>query len=261
MNVGESRAFNYTGNIQSMTIDTAGVYKLEMYGAQGGAGLSGGSQGGKGGYTKGYRKFDVGDILYIVVGGKGNDGTTSGSGTGGYNGGGNGDSSECAGGGGATHIALATGVLSSLSSNRDAIIGVAGAGGGAEQGYTGKYGGGLTGESGDNPAGTQTSGFAFGKGGNGSLGGGGGAGYYGGYGSSHAGSGGSSYIGGMPEFASKGIIYTPTTVGNQRTGNGAVIITFEAELGAPIFLGNTPVDAVYLGNTPVDAVALGNTPL
>ena len=261
MNVGDILTYNYTGGVQTFICENAGVYQFDVYGAQGGSGVPGGYPGGKGGYTKAYKKLNVGDTLYIVVGGVGGNGSSSGSGNGGYNGGGNGDSSECAGGGGASHIATMTGLLQSLSNNRASILCVAGAGGGAEQGYSGKYGGGLSGESGDNPAGTQDSGFAFGKGGNGSLGGGGGAGYYGGYGSSHAGSGGSGYIGGVPEFSYRGVTYIPSTEGNQRSGAGFVSITYVAEEGSSIFLGETSIDSVNLGSAAVEAIYLGSTPL
>ena len=145
---------------------------------------------------------------------------------GGYNGGGNGyNVSETyyygtGGGGGATHIALKTGLLSTLANYENDIIMVSGGGGGASLSWSGSYyyynggnaGGyiGLNGKSFDKTyilgiGGSQKPNLfptykgTFGNGGNGASGGGagGGGGYYGGSGSGTWASagGGSSYIG------------------------------------------------------------------
>ncbi|MBQ8219417.1 MAG: InlB B-repeat-containing protein, partial [Bacilli bacterium] len=198
-NTTYSSAKSYT-----YTVPVTGYYLLEVWGGQGG--VSSGAIGtyrGYGGYAKGIAKLNEGEILYIYVGGQGS-GTT-----GGYNGGGNGYAGSMSvggGGGGATHIATRSGLLSSLSSYKDTILIVAGGGGSGnltdKTGHGGGYQG--TGTGGENPAtgGTQTSGFAFGKGftatGSSDFGGaGGGGGYYGGKGFNVNGgsAGGSGYIG------------------------------------------------------------------
>ena len=187
--------FAYTGNVQSITIPTAGTYKLEVWGAQGGSGSY--STGGKGGYAKGNISLTSGTTLYIYVGGKGSFSTSAGS-TGGWNGGGNTQNYAYAGsGGGATDIRRGGKALS----NR--II-VAGGGGGSAGTGSSAYGNGgtgggtsggagryltTTGESQTGKGGTQTSGGSgYGNGTSGSLGqggngydnaGGGGGGYYG----------------------------------------------------------------------------------
>lgn len=98
-------------------------------------------------------------------------------------------------GGGATHIAKVTGLLSTLSSNLSDILVVAGGGGGGlisnETPTTGANGGGISG-SGSNSA-DQTTGYAFGQG----ESSGGGSGLYGGYKAANGNSGGagSGYIG------------------------------------------------------------------
>jgi hypothetical protein len=232
------QTFNYTGNVQTFTVKTAGKYKLEVWGAQGGGYTTNqelSSHAGLGGYSTGVVQLNKGDVLYVVVGGKGNFGT--GSLSGGYNGGGSngGGSANASGsGGGATHIALASGTLKSLSSNKSAVLIVAGGGGGADNGGgsskigtgddgSGGSGGGEIGgaasidgvvcnnslhaatsgvsASGCGMGGTQTTGYAFGQGesisGYTTDTGGGGGGWYGGYITGHyngGAGGGSGYL-------------------------------------------------------------------
>lgn len=198
------KTFNYTGNVQSVTLD-AGKYKLEVWGAQGA--YQSGYTSGYGGYSYGEITLDKKTTLYVTVGGQGS-GTS-----GGYNGGGNG--SSYTGGGGATHISLASGVLSnSTVYNSSNLLIVAGGGGG-----TGHTGGGGSGGGANNAGGNATnvysgptyaySGYGgssstnstIGQGGVGSShGGGAGGGYYGGkggYDCSYGGGGGSGYLGSM----------------------------------------------------------------
>ena len=198
--------FAYTGSEQTFTASASGNYKLEVWGAQGG-----GSSGGVGGYSIGSVSLEKNQIIYVNVGG------TTTSGTGGYNGGGS-ITDNVYGGGGATHIANISGILSSLSSSKSSILLVAGGGGGTGAGYAGGAGGGMYGVNGSGEDtgkyGTQSAGGSgggmgggagsFGTGGSGSwysesLGGGGG-GYYGGgsgggTGNNGSGGGGSGYIG------------------------------------------------------------------
>ena len=93
--------------------------------------------------------------LYVVIGGAGSGNRTHAYKAGGYNGGGNAYSDTDrntyqASGGGATHIATSSGVLSSLANNTKAVLIVAGGGGGGGgnfviMGCTGGYGGGSAG--------------------------------------------------------------------------------------------------------------------
>ena len=195
-----------------------GYYKLETWGAQG-------HRGGRGGYSEGIAKLTAGQLLYIYIG------STTDGGTGGYNGGGtrsryitgSGNVIQSnGGGGGATHIALKSGLLKNLADNIDSIIMVAGGGGGgyvdktstSTTGMTYGSGGGYTGtssrratnsggDSGQAKGGSQTAGgnknAGFGYGANTSSSAGGG-GFYGGAGGGVVGSteynggGGSGYI-------------------------------------------------------------------
>lgn len=248
----ETVFYNYTGNYETFEVRVPGYYKLEVWGAQGGSGYStylgtGYSYGGKGGYAVGEKYFDKGTILYVYVGGQGEEGGTTknnlGIRAGGFNGGGTGRSwhngnsyvHNGAGGGGATDIRT---VAEDLSS-RLIVAGGGGGGGGHEPNATGGEGGGLIGGNASNPSGlwnntvgaTSTtggydsgnSGFPgkLGQGGNSALvygSGGGGGGYYGGGGGSWTpGSGGSSYISNLDNAS---------TNANVQTGNGQAIITF-----------------------------------
>ena len=210
--------------MQTFTAPVSGDYKLEVWGAQGGG--YGNHANGPGGYSGGWRNISKNHILCIVVGGKGlddsyEDGTS-------YNGGGI-RTANNVGGGGATHIATATGLLKDLVDNKSAVICVAG-GAGTNGGWsTPDYrkhqsGGGLVGL-GSNPyymtnngeritncdtGGTQEGCGAdgikggFGYGGSTYNGGAGGGGWYGGNASGGGGvvsetqgGGGSGYIGGL----------------------------------------------------------------
>ena len=243
--------YSYTGGAQSFTVPCSGTYKLEVWGAQGGSHNSTDHTevGGNGGYSHGNKSLSLGTSLYIYVGGQGAERST-----GGYNGGGScNHASECAGGGGATHIATSNrGILANYSSYRSEVLIVAGGGGGgggslAKYGAKGGTGGGTSG--GDATAtdvwtgalgkgGTQTAGGAgtgtdtyttgeetgsFGTGGKGTqyAGSGGGAGWYGGgaggnYNGGSPGGGGSGYIGGVTGGS---------MTNGSRSGNGYARIT------------------------------------
>lgn len=158
---GTTFKFDYTGAVQSVDLP-AGRYKLQCWGAQGGS-VTGtyAIAGSNGGYSEGVLALTEPKTLYVFVGGKGTDYTSSASQTsttvinGGWNGGGAGvrtalyDSGDTngrsfpRGGGGATDIALVTSSMS-YSSGRTArsdaslksrII-VAGGGAGASARYT-----------------------------------------------------------------------------------------------------------------------------
>lgn len=241
IDVGTEYVFDYTGSEQRFIVPADGIYKLEVWGAQGGNNQYTSSYevvtGGYGGYSKGSIFLSKGTVLSINVGGKGGDSIIISAGAaGGYNGGGSGGSPGSSsanysggagsGGGGATHIATTSGLLSTLSDNKDSVLIVAGGGGGATLFGIPGSGGGFQGVSsgsksgnggtvgGHSTGGTQTTGFAFGQGQDGRSAiqscsvdgcegsGGSGGGWYGGtayvkYGSytNDSGAGGSGYIG------------------------------------------------------------------
>ena len=222
------------------TVPATGTYKLETWGAQGGTTIDG-TPGGYGGYSTGNINLNIGSMLYVNVGGAGGRSNAGASQNvaGGYNGGGSTGGQGCCGrsygsGGGATHIATKSGILSSLSSSLSSIYIVSGGGGGAyygenvgTYGLQGGSGGGYIGGDGvestvaDNQwcaglGATQNRGGmvssncsqsanvdpgaitgSFGQGGSGNSSTGGGGGYYGGSRSGHIApaGGGSGYIG------------------------------------------------------------------
>ena len=216
-----SHTFNYTGEEQIFTAPVTGAYKIEIWGAQGGSShfiynKDYYTKGAYGGFSEGVVNLQRGDSLFIYVGGKGGDATTSTGGNGGFNGGGTGGTgagtidprfySGGGGGGGASHISNVLGTLNELSTSFNNILIVAGGGGGAgglnnRDLVLGSSGGGFNGAQGyleSNTSryalgGSQSSGYAFGLGqsglsdpnpknswGEGGAGGGGG-GFYGGY--------------------------------------------------------------------------------
>lgn len=150
--------FDYTGTVQEITLPP-GKYKLQCWGAQGGS-VSGSytATGSKGGYSEGVLAITEPTTIYVFVGGKGTDSSTSstsGTANGGWNGGGASvrrssyDSSGEYGvsyprpGGGATDMCLVTSTMNyqsgrtvrSSASLLSRFI-VAGGGGGASARYT-----------------------------------------------------------------------------------------------------------------------------
>ena len=247
-NPGQTWKFNYTGGVQDFTIPCNGVYKLEVYGAQGGS--AGPLPGGQGGSASGSKSFNRGNILYITVGAKGYDFNGS-SHVVSYNGGGAGGENN-GGGGGATHIATVNyGELQNYANHKNDVLIVAGGGGGSDyedwslgrDGYGGT-GGGATGGNGrsannrQGTGGTQTSGgycledpednqrnggFGFGGGFITSIGGaGGGGGWYGG--GAGGWNNGTSGGGGGSGHISEGITNSFMQNG-VRSGNGYAQIT------------------------------------
>ena len=103
--------FQYAGKVETFTVPSTGLYKLECWGAEGGgrriSGNSSSGLGGLGGYASGILLLKKGEKLYITVGGYGKS-STNGSAAGGYNGGGAGYASSSYepgnGGGGASDI-------------------------------------------------------------------------------------------------------------------------------------------------------------
>lgn len=240
--------FTYSGTPEAFTVPETGTYQLEVWGASGG---SLGGTAGNGGYATAKLTLTYNSTIYVVVGSAGN------SYNGGYNGGGNGGEStgvegsqSGAGGGGATHIATATGTLETLRTQQSSILIVAGGGGGTGVEGIGGVGGGTTGGNGYDTYNADYNDFCgaggtqyaagctnsttvgcgtFGRGGDMSLysggygGAGGGGGYYGGGGSArqHAGAGGGS------SYVASGLTAVQLISGDQSmpdyTGDGTMI--------------------------------------
>lgn len=166
--------FAYTGGEQQFVVPVNGTYRIELWGAQGGditgtAYSSDGTvransqtyTGGRGAYTSGNIHLDLGEKLYLHVGGaseKTNTSLSSANGTyvGGYNGGASlsvGQQAYGAPGGGSTDVRLNSGVWNNFDGLKSRIM-VAAGGGGANfrnQGYgegNGGAGGTLTGVNG-----------------------------------------------------------------------------------------------------------------
>ena len=79
--------FGYTNDYQEFTAPETGTYKIQAWGAQGGASrednvISTVRPGGYGAYTAGLIELKKGQKLYVYVGGKGVDGVRSGYATG-----------------------------------------------------------------------------------------------------------------------------------------------------------------------------------
>lgn len=231
--IGTVWTFSDIGQEQTFIVPYDGKYKLEVWGSSGYGYNQDKYSGGYGGYSIGNILLTKNTNIYVNVGTFGEKTCTLQYCNGGYNGGGRAAGSShpvySGPGGGATHMALKSGLLKSLINNKEEILIVAGGGGGASYqkatdiiySGSGGSGGGYIGNNGSN---TQ-SGFSFGHGGSQVLGGtsgggtvnetvrgnngsfgqggdgnyysaGGGGGWYGGGASNQSGAGGGSgYIG------------------------------------------------------------------
>jgi hypothetical protein len=245
-NVGSDTAvFSYTGGNQTWTVPPAVMsVRFDVKGASGGNDSHTATPNpGKGGRVEGNLTVSAGQVLNIMVGGAGSNGTTLGA-PGGFNGGGNATFyfyGSAGGGGGASDIRIGGTALS------DRVVVAGGGGGNGADGATAFAGGNGGGLVGGNAAanlggsvatgGTQFSGGTgatfsswapgangtFGNGGNGStegFSGGAGGGYYGGGGGMWSGgAGGSSYT--SPTLASA-VIHTQ----GQNTGHGEITVSY-----------------------------------
>ena len=254
LGTNESKEFDYTGTYKIVEIQTDGFYRLETWGAQGGYAANETYRGGYGGYATGLTYLTKGTKLYVYVGGQGTDGPVKATQyMGGYNGGGFGKGGTdyiAGGGGGATHIALKKGLLSSFAEDVNSVLISSGGGGGA--GYysvsvygIGGEGGGILGGRGTvnsnantnttvGAGGTQTTGAGFGQGANATAGPGGGGGLYGGKSSNtyRGAGGGSGYVGKLLEsetYAYSGSANDTAISYVSKKGNGYAKITYVGE--------------------------------
>lgn len=219
-----------------------GVYKLEVWGAQGGS-YSTTSTGGNGGYSIGtLTLLEKNTTIFLYAGGTGTYSTTSGSFvSGGFNGGGAAGYRYGGSGGGASDIRIGEDSLYSR-----VIVAGGGGGGWGYSSYDGGVGGGTSGGQGTGydtsylaGAGTQTAGGAgngysssyygsngtFGAGGDASSysssynrSSGGGGGWYGGGGSGFRSSSSYYYRGGGGAGGGSGYVYTSSTASNYPSG-------------------------------------------
>lgn len=219
--VGATWSFNYSGEETKFKIPCDGTYKLETWGAQGGN-YNSSLSGGYGAYAVGNVELSHSTDIYINIGGQGSVTNSSPNqvAKGGYNGGGNGmnnpttDARIATGGGGATHLALKSGLLSSFENDLDKLLIVSAGGSGTWSLLVSSdyrihslgHAGGISGVQGIgynkgplvySKVPNQKTGYAFGIGQSVTSGeaAGAGGGLYGGYVTSFAASGGSSYIG------------------------------------------------------------------
>ena len=132
--VGTIWTFDYTGGEQVFKVPVSGIYKLETWGAQGGEYIS---IGGYGGYSIGNIFLKRNVFMYINVGEKGQNSTINNL-TATYNGGGGAliqsthtNVRYFSSGGGATHVATISGLLSKLENSKENILIVSGGGGGS----------------------------------------------------------------------------------------------------------------------------------
>ena len=122
-----------------------GIYKFELWGAQGGTGCTDGVHklpGGHGSYVSGYIKINKKTNFYLYIGGKGGNGShiPNSQAKSGWNGGGKGgidweDNDGSGGGGGSTDIRLLPGEWDNITSLRSRIIVAAGGSGSAFNHY------------------------------------------------------------------------------------------------------------------------------
>lgn len=275
---GFAQEFPYTGNCEEYTVPKSGLYKLEVWGAEGGGSV----YRGKGGYSTGKIQLSESTKLYICVGGQGKIGQSSIT-PGGFNGGGNAlnvTDNNNGSGGGASDIRI----LKNSLNNR--VI-VAGGGGGSvaasgSASINNKYGhgGGLSGLEGSSnyndgyisSGGTSIAGGiawpegssgTFGQGGNGSndYRTGGGGGWYGGASSYIIGGGGSGFV-----FSINSIIPEAYSLSSDlqlvdayTIDGGSIMPSIDGQTTISGKSGNGHIKITYLGTNLLTGVVTYNT--
>ncbi len=148
--VGKVWEFSQKDESQEFRVPCTGTYKLETWGAEGGAGKYSiySHSGGYGGYSTGTIILARGKVLFVNVGGQGTSANISGSAKGGYNGGGDvlcndeASSNKMSGsGGGLTHISFKNDILKELENEKSSVALVAGGGGGGKSYHNNNYSG------------------------------------------------------------------------------------------------------------------------
>jgi hypothetical protein len=240
-----TRTFTYSGSSQSFTVPSGvTAVTVEAWGGQGGASPYTAAPG-KGAYVRSTVSVTAGQVLTVLVGGRGK--SVAESSYGGWNGGGAGTVNGGGGGGGASEVRRGTsrlvvagggggaggndyapyaaggdgGALGANGANGSG--GAAGQGGGGAGVGTGGAGGAGPWFSGSPGSASGTGGNAGGDDGQGRGGGGGGGGYSGG-GGGGAGSTGSG--GGGGGGGSSYSVSTATFQNGVRTGDGRVVLTY-----------------------------------
>jgi hypothetical protein len=278
MALGATRQANadtisYSGAETSYTVAVSGTYEITVFGAQGGSGTIGSGQGastsgGLGAEIDAVFNLTAGNVLTILAGGAGSNGSFGPTMSFGAGGGGGGGSFvfdtttstllAVAGGGGggtlATGFAGGSGLTGTAGSNGNGGSGSIGTGGTSGNGGTaGAFSGGGGGDTGDGGGGTGgaagggssfTDGGAGGAGGagsnvggNGGFGGGGGGGIQGqeggGGGGGYSGGGGGGHAGGGGGGGSYLDVSATDTVthAGENLGNGEVVITLQTASG------------------------------
>jgi hypothetical protein len=256
--------FNYTGSVQTYTTTKAGLYEIDVAGAQGGG--SNGLSGGWGGTMKGEIYLPAGLSFAIMVGSRGASGIFDGGGGGGggsfvaYNKFGSVLVAGGGGGAGLHHVGGSTAGFYRYSRGGSGTPGVLGPGAeGGQFGYGGYAytgGGGGGGGFGTNGGGTDSGGQggysyknggwgggAASYGGSGGFGGGGGAGLYAGGGGGGLNGGGGGGAGGGGGGAGSDYylhnwdwLWTDHRSG-ANTGDGFIVIKSGADVPEPASLG------------------------
>jgi len=267
-----------TGSIQNYTVPSTGSYTIEAWGAGGGYASSYTSYPGRGAYIKGTVSLTAGQVLKILVGQQGGNGSYGGGGGGGtYITDNSNNPYIVAGGGGGAQTTNNNPSVSDASTTTSGVSnayasGGSGGGGGGAYPYGGGGGGAMLGSGGSgygtggglwtggsgggnacSPGAAGVGGYGGGGGGEWCYGGssGGGGGYSGGAGgySSVVGGGGGSYNGGTNQTNTAGV----------QTGNGQVIITTAAGAASATTTGNSGYSYNYFFSAGTVTNNTGNT--
>jgi len=199
---GNTTYFSVSGGIQQWKVPQTGTYRIEVWGARGGAA----SYYGWGARMRGDFSLTVDQVLKILVGQAGTDNNNAGGGGGTFVTTSSNSALIIAGGGGGGYSSTSHGNRHGTTSTTGRVTdyGSGATSGNGGEGYHAGGGGGLTG----NGGGSGTGGSSFTNGGSGGNTSGGGVGGFGGAGGGHsgrnAGGGGGGYSGGAGGYANCG---------------------------------------------------------
>ncbi len=243
-----------SGSLQNCTVGTTGKYTILAKGASGGGNTGLGTTGGNGASIQGDVYLTSGEVINIMVGQTGGNGTGGGGGGGSYAvkstgtvplvvaGGGGGGHSVNGGGGQASNNGTSSGGAGSSYGTGGAGLQTNGSLGGSAGGtgitaslsYVNGGTGGAT-----NTGGTATGGYGGGGGAHSGCGGGcgagGGGGYNGGDATSSNGNGGGSFNAGIAQ----------TNTAGANSGNGSVVFTYVGGTAGPLVISPTSASVSY----------------